>query len=227
MNRSWVVIASPSIPTTSMTCVMRRMPSRMRLTCAIRWTAAAIWVRTAREGRLMPDMPTMFSSRVSASRGVLAWIVRHRAVVAGVHRLQHVERFVAADLAEDDAVGAHAQRVLQQVAHRDLAGALEVGRAGLEPHDMRLLQLQFGGVLDRHGALGRVDHPRQGVEQRRLARAGAAGDQDVEPAARGDLQQRRHLPARCWPAAAIVSRVIDFLENLRIEMSVRRSPAAG
>src|SRR5579875_1388763 len=32
----------------------------------------------------------------------------HRAVMAGVHRLQHVERFGAADLAEDDAVRAHA-----------------------------------------------------------------------------------------------------------------------
>jgi hypothetical protein len=43
----------------------------MRLTCAIRWTAAAIWVRTAFDGKLMPVMPTMFSSRV-VSRGELA-----------------------------------------------------------------------------------------------------------------------------------------------------------
>jgi hypothetical protein len=32
--------------------------------------------------------------------------------VAGVHRLQHVEGFLAAALAEDDAVGPHAQCVL-------------------------------------------------------------------------------------------------------------------
>jgi len=44
---------------------------------------------------------------------------------------------------------------------------------------MRLLQLQFGRILDRHGALGRVDQSRQSVEQRRLAGTGAAGDQDV------------------------------------------------
>ena len=36
---------------------------------------------------------------------------RQRSVVARVHRLQHVERFLAADLADDDAVGAHTQGV--------------------------------------------------------------------------------------------------------------------
>ena len=35
----------------------------------------------------------------------------HRAVMAGVHRLQHVERFRPAHLADDDAIGPHAQRV--------------------------------------------------------------------------------------------------------------------
>src|SRR6266849_3485011 len=73
--RSWVVMMSPSIPTTSVIWVTRRAPSRMRLTWQIRWTADAIWVRIARDGRLMPDMPIMFSSRVSASRGLFAWIV--------------------------------------------------------------------------------------------------------------------------------------------------------
>ena len=41
---------------------------------------------------------------------------RQRAVVAGVHGLEHVERLGAADLADDDAVGPHAQRVAHQVA---------------------------------------------------------------------------------------------------------------
>ena len=39
-----------------------------------------------------------------------------RAVVTGVHGLEHVERRGVADLADDDAVGAHAQAVLDQVA---------------------------------------------------------------------------------------------------------------
>ena len=41
---------------------------------------------------------------------------RQAAVVARVHRLQHVERFVAADLADDDAIGPHAERVDDQIA---------------------------------------------------------------------------------------------------------------
>ena len=40
------------------------------------------------------------------------------AVVAGVHGLEHVEGCGVADLADDDAVGAHAQGVLDQVADR-------------------------------------------------------------------------------------------------------------
>ena len=68
----------------------------------------------------------------------------HRAVVAGVHRLQKVEGFRSADLADDDALGPHTQTVLDEIAHGDLAFAFEVGRARFETHDMRLLQLQLG-----------------------------------------------------------------------------------
>ena len=93
---------------------MRRMPSRMRAIWTIMSSAAATWVRTALAGRLMPARPIMFSSRVRASRGRLAWIGAERAVVAGVHGLQHVDRLAAAHLAEDDAVGAHTQGVLDQ-----------------------------------------------------------------------------------------------------------------
>ena len=113
--------------------------------------------------------------------------------MAGVHGLQHVERLLAANLAEDDAVGAHTQRVLHQIAHGDLALAFEVGRPCFEPHDVGLLQLQLGRVLDGDDALARVDHPAHGVQQRRLTGAGTAGDQDVEPAGGGDLEDRAHL----------------------------------
>ena len=47
-----------------------------------------------------------------------------RAVVARVHGLQHVQHLVAAHLADDDAVGPHAQRVAHQVALRDLRPCL-------------------------------------------------------------------------------------------------------
>ena len=73
--------------------------------------------------------------------------------MAGVHGLQHVEGLLAAALAEDDAVGPHAQRVLDEIALADFAVALDVGRARFHARDVRLLQLQFGGVLDGDQAL--------------------------------------------------------------------------
>ena len=77
--------------------------------------------------------------------------------MAGVHGLEHVERLGAADLADDDAVGAHAERVLDQVALVDLALALQVGGAGLQADHVRLLELQLGRVLDGHDALAVLD----------------------------------------------------------------------
>ena len=85
--------------------------------------------------------------RVRVERG-------QRAVVAGVHRLEHVERLAAAALADDDAVGPHAQRVEHELADRDLALALDVRGAALEPQHVVLREAQFGRVLDRDDALG-------------------------------------------------------------------------
>ncbi len=80
--------------------------------------------------------------------------------MAGVHRLQHVERFGGAHFADDDPVGPHPQGVPYQIALGDLALAFQAGRPGFQTHHMRLLQLQFGRVFDRDDALGRIDHAR-------------------------------------------------------------------
>ena len=86
---------------------------------------------------------------------------RERAVVAGVHRLEHVERFAAAALADDDAVGTHAERVLHEIADRVLAAAFEVRGARFQRDDVRLLELELGGVLDRDDALVRAGSRRR------------------------------------------------------------------
>ena len=117
---------------------------------------------------------------------------RQRAVVAGVHRLQHVERFFAADLADDDAVGPHTQGVAHQLPLADRALAFDVGRPRLEPHDVLLLQLQLGRVLDRDDALVLGDEARQHVQQRRLAGAGAAADQAVQARPHAVRQEVEH-----------------------------------
>ena len=54
---------------------------------------------------------------------------RQAAVVARVHRLQHVERFFAANLADDDAIGPHTQGVDDQLALANCAFALRCSAA--------------------------------------------------------------------------------------------------
>ena len=55
--------------------VIRRVPSRRRLRCTMRSTAAAVCSRIAFTGMSMPAIRTMVSRRDRASRGVLAWRV--------------------------------------------------------------------------------------------------------------------------------------------------------
>ena len=67
-------------------------------------------------GNSMPAIMIMVSRRAWASRGVLACSVVMEPAVAGVHGLEHVERFAAAALADDDAFRPHTQGVADQIA---------------------------------------------------------------------------------------------------------------
>ena len=89
----------------------------------------------------MPIICSILDKRVARRVGVDSC---HRSVVTSVHRLQHVERLAGADLADDDPVGTHAKRVLDEVALSDLATPLDIGRPSLEAHNVRLLQLELG-----------------------------------------------------------------------------------
>ena len=53
-----------------------------------------------------------------------------------------------AAFAQDHAIRAHAQCVLHQIALFQFAMALHIGRPCFHACDMRLLQGQFGGILD-------------------------------------------------------------------------------
>ncbi len=173
---------SPSMPTTSVTWLMRREPSRKRSTWTMRFSADAICSRMARVGRSKPAISTIVSRRASASRGALACTVESEPSWPGVHRLEHVQGLGAADLTDDDAIGAHAQGVAHEIANGDLALAFDVGRARLEADHVLLAQLELDGILDRDDALVPGNEARQHVEQRRLAGAGAARDEDVHAA---------------------------------------------
>ena len=207
---------SPSMPCTSVTCVTRRVPSLRRLICTMTSIAEAICSRIARSGRSMPAISTSVSRRAIASRGELACIVEIEPswpvfIACSMSRLSR-----AAHLADDDAVGPHAQRVPHQVADRDLASALDVRRPRLQPHDVLLLQLQLDRILDRDDALVAGDERRQHVEQRRLAGAGTAGDEDVQLRPHRRIEHRRDLAGQRAEARSGRRPCTASRANLRI-----------
>ena len=167
---------------------MRREPSRRRAAWMIDVDRGADHLADgARRQREAAHRDHRFAARQRFAR-IVGVQRSHRAVMAGVHGLQQVERLGSADFADDDAFGAHTQAVADQFAHGDLAFALDVGRTGFQPHHMRLLQLEFGGVFAGDDALVVLDELGEAVQQRGLAGAGAAGNQHVAADAADDLQ---------------------------------------
>ena len=69
------------------------------------------------------------------------------------------------------------------------------GGPRLQRDHVLLAQLQLGGVLDGDDALVVRDEDGEHVEQRRLAGAGAAGDDDVQPRDDAGPQELDHLAA--------------------------------
>ena len=137
-----------------------RTPPGRRATWTITWMAEAIWRRMIQIGQVEAGHADHHLEPAERVAGVVGMDGRHAAVVAGVHGLEHVERLGPAALADDDPVGPHAQGVADQVAGGDLALALDVGRAGLHPDDVRLLEPQFGRILDRrHPLVGGDEAP--------------------------------------------------------------------
>ena len=85
--------------------------------------------------------------------------------MARVHRLKHIEGFLAATLANYNAVWPHAQCILYQVALANFALAFGIGRPRFQPSNMQLLQLQFRGVLDRNQTFMVRNGVRESIEQ--------------------------------------------------------------
>jgi hypothetical protein len=105
----------------------------------------------------------MDSRRLMASRGELACNVPHRAVAARIHGLQQFECLRSAHLADDDALGPHAQTVFDAISHGDLA--LEIGGPRFHPYHVRLRQLQFRRTLAGYDAFVVIDRAGETVKQ--------------------------------------------------------------
>jgi hypothetical protein len=112
--------------------------------------------------------------------------------VSRVHGLEHVENLVAANLPDDDPVRPHAERVSHELPLRHSSLALHVRGPRLQTHDVRLQELELGGILDRHDPLGHRNGRRERVEQRRLAGTGAAGDEHVQAGVHRRIENGNH-----------------------------------
>src|SRR5437870_3609729 len=120
--------------------------------------------------------------------------------VPGIHRLQHVQGFPTAHLANDDPIGAHAERRSEKRTHVDGSGPFDARSTRFERDHVGLRKAELRGVLDGHDAFAVAHGERKRVERRRLAARGAAGDEDASPPAyRAD--EVRHGLGRQRPVA--------------------------
>ena len=158
--------------------------------------ALAIWPRIEATVIGRPAMPTICSRREMASRGVLAWMV-------AIEPSWPV--FIACSMSKASSPR-HSPMMMRSGRMRSAfltssrwrispLPSMLGGRVSMRA-DMRLLQLQLGGVLDGDQALVLRDEGRQRVEHRRLAGAGAAGDDGGHARLHRGRQQLRHLRAQ-------------------------------
>ena len=104
--------------------------------------------------------------------------------VTGVEGLQEVEGLGAAYLADDDAIGPVPEGCAEQIGDGDSGQRRFVSQRHLsssrfESEEIRFVEMDLGGLLDHDDPIAIRDPSRQGVQQRRLSRSGAAGNQDV------------------------------------------------
>ena len=104
--------------------------------------------------------------------------------MAGVQRLEKVERFGAAHLAHENAIRAVTQRGAQQVGNGNRReGSLLAERClrppRFEADHVRFVEMDLGGFLDDDDAVSGRNVRGECVEQRCLSRPSAARDEDV------------------------------------------------
>ena len=95
-----------------------------------------------------------------------------RTIMPRIHRLQHVECLGTATLSNNDPFRSHSQTVPHQVRCGNLTFSFNVGRACFETHNVFLLQLQFGCILDRYDPVLVGYKTGQSVQQGRFSWTG-------------------------------------------------------
>ena len=108
---------------------------------------------------------------------------------ARVHGDEEVQGLGLADLSDEEAVGAHAQGLLDQAPQADLTDPLEVGRPGLHGHAVPVAQGELEDLFAGDDPLRARDRSGQCPDHRGLAGLGGARDQDVEAGLHRGVQE--------------------------------------
>ena len=147
------------------------------------WITIAIPSTTPRHvtshGRSPPPCIAQLAKSGEGTLRVVGVDGGERAAVAGVEGLQEVGGFAAAHFADDDVIGSVAQGVTHQVADRDRA-VLQPARLEADAswgESMR--SSKVSSIADDPLVVG--DEFDEGIEERRLAAAGAAAHENVAP----------------------------------------------
>src|SRR5437899_5531668 len=108
-----------------------------------------------------------------------------------VHRVEEIERLTSTNLSNDDAVGRHSKRLMDEHLDRDCSTPFGVWRPALQRDAVVELapQVQLGLVLDGYHTFVRADEAGKHSHESRLACAGPSGDEDVQPPGDGRLQK--------------------------------------
>ena len=164
-------------------------------------------------------MPTMTSRRLMASRGLLAWIVVSE---------PSWPVFMACNMSSASSPrtsptmmrsGRIRRALITKLPLLDRALAFDVGRPRFQARDVLLPQLQFGRVFDGDDALVFRNELGEHVEQRGLAGAGTARNDDVQARLHAGLQQLEHALGHASDFAADLSAFRRSRPKRRIESS--------
>jgi hypothetical protein len=73
--------------------------------------------------------------------------------MTGVHCLQHVKRLLAADFADDDAIGAHTQAVDEKLPLANGSLTFYIGGPRFQADNIFVSELKLSGVFNRYNPL--------------------------------------------------------------------------
>jgi len=104
--------------------------------------------------------------------------------MARVQRLQQIEGLGAADLTDEDAIRPVPQCCAQEIGNRywrqrRLLSERRLRAAGLQPKDVRFVEVNLRRLLDQDDPVPVGNVSREGIQKSRLPGASSARDQDV------------------------------------------------